>query len=100
MLGPIELILVCIVGLLLFGLPVAGIVVLVVLLNRTQPASTAPTGRPLPPQPELLERIGRGNRVAFPVAVFLFAFLGIAAPLAWVVMGHSGMPLVRLGTIG
>jgi hypothetical protein len=97
MLGPIELILVCIVGLLLFGLPVA-VVALVVLLNRTQPAGAGFAARPR--QGELWESIARGARITFPIAVFLVAVLGIAAPLAWVVMGHAGMPLVRLGTIG
>src|SRR5881227_3051485 len=52
---------------------------------------------PVTPQPP---RFLTGLRLHIFIAVMLIVLLSIAAPLAWVVFGQAGMPVVRLGTIG
>src|SRR5690349_11003379 len=98
-LSPLELIILCVVGLLVFGLPVAGIVAAVVVLNRA-PGVVAASPGAVAPRRELWERIARGARIHFFVAVFLLAVLPIFAGLSWTILGNSGMPLVRLATVG
>jgi hypothetical protein len=71
-------------------------VVILSMVNKRRMAKGA-IPSPLPSPPLQYSRVAQMHMV---VAVFVVGVLGICAPLPWLLFGNTGLPLVRMGTIG
>jgi serine/threonine protein kinase len=94
--GPMEVAIVMTLG--VFWMTVFLAVLIVVVKNRTghAPASNRMLPAPAPPQP----RWSAAARLHFFMVFLVFFTLCISAPIAWTLLGDSGMPFVKLAVIG